>query len=59
MKRTKTWWHIVSNDGSYMSRARFGTKESAEQEMLENSKTYDRKTHKAVEVTYTWEDEQC
>lgn len=54
--KTKKWWHIMSNDGSYMSRARFGTKESAEQEMLECEKTYGRKTHRAVEVTYTWEE---
>jgi len=51
-KPDMVWWHIQSKDGQYLSRARFGTKESALQEMLEAPKTYPPKLHRAVRVEY-------
>lgn len=51
-KPDQVWWHIQSNDGNYLSRARFGTKESAIQEMMDAPKTYQIKTHHAVRVEY-------
>jgi hypothetical protein len=51
-KPDQVWWHIQSNDGNYLSRARFGTKESAIQEMMDVPKIYPIKTHHAVRVEY-------
>ena len=54
-KITKVWWHIISNDGSYLSHARFGTKDSALREMSECPKSFPEKEYHPVEVTYTYE----
>jgi len=51
-KPDQVWWHIRSNDGKYLSRARFGTKEAAIQEMLDAPKTYPVRAHHAVRVEY-------
>ena len=48
------FWHVVSNDGKYISRQRWATQESAQSEMEIAPKTWPKKDHKVVEITYSF-----
>lgn len=49
------FWHIVTNDGKYISRQRWATRESAQAELESCPETWPRKDHKVVEITYSFE----
>lgn len=49
------FWHIVTNDGKYISRQRWATRESAQAELDSCPETWPRKDHKVVEITYSFE----
>ena len=49
------FWHIVTNDGKYISRQRWATRESAQAELDANTDTWPRAEHKVVEITYSFE----